>query len=77
MKELYTDLQNQYGQNLEDAPSNFSMEAYLKQKAQEIVDAKNAENYSVCCGADLRTMVCEDGPDYKDLSMCPDCKEYI
>lgn len=40
MKDLYIDLQNEYGQNLEDLPEGFSMEEYvdryiLEKKAQE------------------------------------------
>ena len=36
MKEIFTELQNQYGENLEDAPVDFSMEDYLIQKAEEV-----------------------------------------
>lgn len=40
MKDLYIDLQNEYGQNLEDLPEGFSMEEYIdsyvnEKKAQE------------------------------------------
>lgn len=35
MKEVYTELQNKYGENLEDAPKDFSMENYLKELAEE------------------------------------------
>ena len=35
MKEVYTELQNKYGENLEDAPKDFSMENYLKELADE------------------------------------------
>lgn len=71
MKELYTELQNEYGQNLEGAPENFSMENYLRQKSQEL------ESLSNCCGSDLNKMITQNGPDYKDLGVCPDCGENI
>jgi len=74
MKELFTELQNEYGQNLEFAPVDFSMEAYLKQKAQE---TQENENQSVCCGADLNQMVTPNGPDYKDIGICPDCGDNV
>ena len=35
MKEIFIELQNEYGQDLEFAPVDFSMEDYLKKKAQE------------------------------------------
>lgn len=69
MKEIFIELQNEYGQDLEYTPVDFSMEAYLKQKAQE--------NQSVCCGADLNRMVTPNGPDYKDIGICPDCGDNV
>lgn len=74
MKEIFTELQNEYGQNLEYAPVNFSIENYLRQKAQEV---SLVENLSVCCGADLTQMVGPDGPDYKDIGICPDCGDTV
>lgn len=38
VKEIFIELQNQYGQNLEDAPVDFSMDDYLKMKADEAND---------------------------------------
>jgi hypothetical protein len=35
MKDLYIDLQNEYGQNLEDLPEGFSMEEYIEKSIQE------------------------------------------
>ena len=35
MKDLYIDLQNEYGQNLEDLPEGFSMEEYVEKAMQE------------------------------------------
>jgi len=35
MKEIFTELQNKYGKNLEHAPKGFSTEDYLKKKANE------------------------------------------
>lgn len=73
MKELFIELQNEYGQNLEFAPLDFSMEDYLKQKAQE----QENENQSACCGADLNRMLTPNGPDYKDIGICPDCGDNV
>ena len=36
MKEIYTDLQNKYGQNLEDAPVDFSIEDHLRKVAEKL-----------------------------------------
>ena len=71
VKEIFIELQNQYGQNLEDAPEGFSMEDYLKRKADEM------EYMSVCCGANLNKMVTPNGPDYKDIGICPDCGDNV
>jgi hypothetical protein len=72
MKELFTELQNQYGQNLEDAPVDFSMDNYLRQKSQEL-----EMEQSVCCGANLNQMVTPNGPDYKDIGICPECGDNV
>lgn len=78
MKELFTELQNEYGQNLEDAPVDFSMEDYLRQRAYELELAlKESKNQSFCCGADLNQMVTPDGPDYKDIGICPNCGDNV
>ena len=45
MKELYLELQNQYGENFEDLPENFSMEEFLKQKAEEIEQVESLERW--------------------------------
>lgn len=34
MKEVYIELQNQYGEDLENAPKDFSMENHLKELAE-------------------------------------------
>lgn len=39
MKEIYTDLQNQYGMNLEYAPVDFSLDEYLKEVADKMEEA--------------------------------------
>ena len=45
MKEIYTDLQNKYGKNLEDAPVDFSIEDHLKKVAEKLEKkVKNGEN---------------------------------
>lgn len=36
MKDIYTDLQNEYGQNLENAPVGFSVDEYLKEVANNL-----------------------------------------
>jgi len=43
MKEVYIDLQNQYGENLERAPEDFSMENHLKElvESEENTDEDN------------------------------------
>ncbi len=41
MKEIFIELQNQYGENLEDLPKDFSMEDYLIEKAKEIESLDN------------------------------------
>lgn len=70
MKEIYTELQNKYGKNLEGAPVNFSMEDYLIKKSEEL-------EYSVCCESDLNKLVSQNGPNYKDIGICPDCGENV
>lgn len=40
MKELFIDLQNEFGLNLENMPEDFSMEDFLKEKSEEIVIKK-------------------------------------
>ena len=45
MKELYLELKNQYGENFEDLPENFSMEDFLKQKAEEIEQVESLERW--------------------------------
>lgn len=45
MKELYLELQNQYGENFEYLPENFSMEEFLKQKAEEIEQVESLERW--------------------------------
>jgi len=45
MKELYLELQNKYGVDFEDLPENFSMEDFLKQKAEEIEQAESLERW--------------------------------
>lgn len=39
MKEIYSDLQNQYGQDLEYAPVGFSVDEYLKEVADKLEKA--------------------------------------
>lgn len=43
IKEIFIELQNQYGQNLEDAPVDFSMDDYLKMKADEFDNKSDDE----------------------------------
>lgn len=69
MKELYTELQNKYGQNLEDATIDFSVDNYLRKKVEL--------EYSTCCEPDLNQMSTQNGPNYKDLGVCPDCGENV
>jgi hypothetical protein len=45
MKELYLELQTKYGGNLEDLPENFSMEEFLKQKAEEVEQNESLERW--------------------------------
>lgn len=40
MKDLFIDLQNQFGLNLEDMPEDFSMDNYIAEKAKEIEDSR-------------------------------------
>lgn len=70
MKEIYTDLQNKYGENLEDAPIGFCVENYLRKKEQEL-------EYSVCCESDLNQSVVQNGPNYKDIGICSGCGENV
>lgn len=35
MKDLLTDLMNEYGHDLENLPEDFDMDAYLKERASE------------------------------------------
>jgi len=41
MKEIFMEIQEQYGENLEDAPVDFSMDEYLQKRAEEIQKSKN------------------------------------
>jgi len=43
MKEVYIELQNQYGEDLENAPKDFSMENHLKElvESEENTDEDN------------------------------------
>ena len=36
IKEIFLELQNQFGLDLEDMPQDFSMDEYLKKRAEEI-----------------------------------------
>lgn len=40
IKELFIDLQNEFGLNLENMPEDFSTEDYLKERAKEIEKSK-------------------------------------
>jgi len=40
MKDLFIDLQNQFGLNLENMPEDFSMENYVAERAKEIENSK-------------------------------------
>ena len=53
MKEIYTDLQNKYGKNLEDAPVDFSIEDHLKKVSEKLEklrfgDKKDLAPFGVC-----------------------------
>ncbi len=44
MKELYMDLQEQFGRDLEDLPVDFSHELYLRDVAAKIMEEKEIES---------------------------------
>lgn len=75
MKEIFMELQEQYGENLETMPVDFSYDEYLNSKSQDR-KSKIQKVLSTCCGADMTTLVSEDGPDYQDLGICPNCKDH-
>jgi hypothetical protein len=62
MKELYLELQNQYGENFEDLPENFSMEEFLKQKAEEIEQVESLERWKRMSKEEFEAKF----PDYKN-----------
>ena len=41
LKEIYIDLQNKYGVNLEDAPNDFSIDSYLESLSEIVVNFPN------------------------------------
>jgi hypothetical protein len=42
MKEIFMELQEQYGENLENLPDNFSQEEYLDKRANEMKNEKGS-----------------------------------
>ena len=69
MKELFIDLQDQYGIDLENLPVEFSYDEFLAQKSREI------SNKSDCCGVDMNQIATNDGATWLDLGICPKCFE--
>lgn len=47
IKDLFIELQNKYGENMEDLPANFSMEEYLLAKSK--IDAAEATAKELFC----------------------------
>jgi len=43
IKDLVIELQNEYGQELENLPEGFSMEEYLEKKAKEIAASRESQ----------------------------------
>lgn len=42
MKEIFMELQEQYGDNLENLPDNFSQEEYLDKRVKEMKNKKDS-----------------------------------
>ena len=71
MKEIYMELQEKFNGAI---PVDFDFDAYLAEKANE--KSQTPSNLSSCCGADMSRMVTEDGPDFSDLGICPECQDH-
>jgi len=82
MKELFMEVYEQHDGNI---PVDFDFDAYLNQKIKEMQEENDAkmkvsvvqtELVSNCCGANMQTLVSEDGPDFLDLGICPKCHDH-
>ena len=78
MKELFMEVYEQHDGNI---PADFDFNAYLNDKIQETTAKMNVsvvqtELVSNCCGANMQTLVSEDGPDFLDLGICPKCHDH-
>jgi len=76
MKDLYMEIQEQF----EDGkiPTDFDFDAYVTKvsEAKMKLTLIQNEKLSNCCGANMSTLVSEDGPDYMDLGICPKCNDH-
>lgn len=65
MKEIFMELQEKYGHNLENIDDEFSYEEYL---------SKKEECKSICCGGNLNKIADEKtGATFEDYGICPIC----
>lgn len=72
MKEIFTELQEKYGQDFEYLPNDFSYDEYIEHISKEL--GYETPKKSNCCGVNLDKIANDKtGATWEDYGICPNC----